>query len=175
MAIDDSNSTSPEAYYNFEVKQTRKAVVITKRNDMYERNTKVNISCFGGDFNPGESVQFYYRINSESTIYLPIRYPVNENYSTDYYTFEITLPGYASRNSIYFWCRSENHDSEYSVIYTTTNSNPMIIHINPIKDEYASNEYIDIDGTIFDDSRVKLYYKFDRRDVSSLKVESTKI
>lgn len=167
--VDNSDSESLEKQYSFRVAQTATAVAATTLEKMYEPGTRVNVTCFAGDFNIGDKIQIYYQINNEKVIYPPCDLVISENYSTDYFTIEMELPSYPSRNSIYIYAKNDkNTVGQRAILYTTTNFAPKIIKIDDIKDEYASNEYIDIDCILYDDSFVELYYKFDSRELQKL-------
>lgn len=166
----DDDSTSGERKFTIKVVQTPVLIVLSELDAMYEPGTKVNISFFVGDFEIGNSINISYRNNNDALVFPQISPIINDDYKSDIMTFELTLPTYSRRNSIYIYSKNSNGISGQRVIlYTTTNLPPKIVSMEQIKDEYSSNEYINLDMTIFDDTQVMIYYKFDRREWSNIK------
>lgn len=172
-ANDNTDSASQESKVEFKVVQKPVVVVTSSIEGMYDPGTSVEVTCFAGDFAIGDVIEFYYKINNDKQVDLPESFVINDNYSTDFYTFTMKLPTYTSRNSIYIYAKNHNNVvGERAILYTTTNYLPKIIDIQKIKHEYASNEFIDIDCTLYDDTYVYMYYRYDTRQDSQIGIFS---
>ncbi|EAY02345.1 hypothetical protein TVAG_054430 [Trichomonas vaginalis G3] len=121
----------------------------------------VTIEGFAGDFRPGTSMKIYYQL-SGGTPQLINNFVSNANLVTDTFRFTINVPNEVTPQSLRIWSDVDGNTAAIlNTGYSVINLRPTLKITNKVNQRYYNRRFIDLEVTVWDNTRVMLWYCID--------------
>lgn len=169
-AQDNNGARSVETRHDFKVQFKPCIKLLNSIQNSYLPGDNVTIQGFAGDFEEGKVLKLYYQLKEKDSIrkietvteQLIGEYSVLSNMTTGLFSFNIDIPETVTPQSFKIWAKYEDKvvaslDKGYSVI----NIRPRMKILNKVKQDYYNRGFIDLDVSIWDNTRIQLWYCID--------------